>query len=191
MRMFPLARYVAWTGVRGRDLDVTPGRDRWTRELSGRSGTPGDGAADDGHPPPGTACLTVRARGLLEKVQRDALREQRLKREIAHEDALVDVVVARRHLVVALDDVRSEVVRDDLRIGGAEPVGVGEAHRVTVGQFGLGYVTLQDGADGVRESRGIRRRVAADHADPLQVPLRLDAGQGGAHLDLCLLYTSD
>src|SRR5450759_641364 len=143
-----------------------------------------------------TACgrhklRAARARRLLEKPQRDALREQRLKREIAHEDTLVDVVVARRHLVVALDEVRSEVVRHDLGIGGAEPVGVGEAHRVTVGQFGLGYVTLQDGADGVRKSCGIRRRVAADHADPLQVPLRLDAGQGGAHLglDLVLVVT--
>src|SRR5450759_5272484 len=35
--------------------------------------------------------LGARARRLLEKLQRDALREQRLKREVAHEDALVDV----------------------------------------------------------------------------------------------------
>src|SRR5450759_1799585 len=94
-----------------------------------------------------TACgrhtlRAARARRLPEKLQRDALPQRQRAHPRARSRVSGAVRGARRHLVVALDDVRSEVVRHDLRIGGAEPVGVGEAHRVTVGQLGLGYVAL-------------------------------------------------
>ena len=120
--------------------------------------------------------------------ERHPLREQRLEGEVADEDALVHVVVAGRDLVVPLDEVRREVVGHRVREGRAEPVRVGEADGVAVGELRLGHVPLQRRADGLGERRRIRRGVAAHHgADPLEVPVGLHAVQRGAHLGEHLL----